>query len=274
MDRLLIILLLGIHAFLITLYADMMNRGRSRLDRRLLLLAVFLPFVGEVCLIIAEFGFIPDRPRYETPFRECAELAEETSWKLPDNWKTVLDSNEQEARSFVLQIVNHAPEKNIEVLKYALHSKSSEVSHIAAAQMMKLHQSHEDRIGEAEKQYKSMPGNMEMMGIWIDAISTYRVSGLLDHASLTQIQHQEKDLLTYYLSIMPHRREYRAERLRLALDMGELNEAVKHADLLTALPDAGTADWNLAYDAYKRLGDEMRTREFLLRQNSLVKGKK
>lgn len=208
----LIILLLGIHLQLMLIYGLLVVTGRSRMKSTHLLLACFLPFVGEICLMAAEIGTTPAKPLYCSPFFKTDRISRpQDTWTLPSDWQEVLLGNEHAARALLLKVIDTQPPRMVEVLHMALHAESSEVSHIAAAALMKLHHQHEKAIAAASSASKALPGNMPVLVKWIDAIRGYRESGLVEGASLALLREQELQLLAVYLDKMPLDQQYQSE---------------------------------------------------------------
>ena len=204
-----IILAFGIHFLLMTVYTYMVFTNRSRLSVRHLLMALCVPFAGELCLLAAEIGTVPVKTPYRSALskRETAR-ARETAWQCPEDWEALLAGDEREARMFLIQALDNGTEHLPEILKKGLCSKSSEVCHIAASGLMKLHRRYEDAIAASEREYESMPGNMKLLATYIDAVDNYRVSGLPDGSVYGALSDLERNLLTRYLEMMPNDPSY------------------------------------------------------------------
>lgn len=206
------IMLLGVHLLLILIYWLRMVMGRTRIQMTHLLLAAFLPFIGEILLIAAEIGSIPPKPVYSSPFdKNAAKEPVQTNWKLPPDWKDILSGDEEASREFLFRVIDRQPQQMVEVLKTALHANSSEVSHIAAAALMKLNHQHEEAIANASAISEKIPGNAPALARWIDAVKDYRESGLVEGASRIALQEQERCLVERYLKEMPLDQKYIAE---------------------------------------------------------------
>lgn len=215
----LIILLLGMHLLLMLICWLCMILGRTRIQMIHLLLAAFLPFIGEILLVAVEIGTTPSKPLYSSPFeKNRVTVSGQANGILPPDWEEILSGDEESARDFLFKVIDSQPQQMIEVLKTALHSNSSEVSHIAAAALMKLNHQHEDDISHASATAAGIPGNMPALARWIDAIKRYRESGLVEGVSLLALQEQELLLLEQYLKEMPLDQKYIAE---LAMLQGE-----------------------------------------------------
>lgn len=208
----LVVFALGLHFLFITIYGFMMMIKRSRLTFDHLLLATFFPFAGEICLLTAEFGKIPANPIYHIRIsKRNAPLQVLSDWKCPENWKEIVLGEEHKARNFLMQAIDSEDKKLPEILKTGLFSSSSEVSHIAASRLMKMHRAYEDTIAEASAASNKMPHNMPLLAAYIDAVDSYRSSGLPDSFSYESLRREELALIERYLRIMPHDNRYKAQ---------------------------------------------------------------
>lgn len=245
-----VMLLLGVHGLLLTVYAALMLSGRSRLHPAHLLLAVPLPFIGEMILLTAECGKIPAKPLYTNPFHPADGRKQPAAWIPPADWTEVLRSEEGTARAFLLEAISHQPDNLVSILYAALDSHNSEISHIAAATLMKLHRQYEDRMSRAGELYGANPQNIQCLTDWIDAIRAYRESGLNEGTSLTELERDEMKWIRAYLARMPKDTAYRAQLVRLLLKRGA-PDALDEALELVRLDAEEPAHWRLAFAAAK-----------------------
>ena len=206
-----VVFALGIHSLLITIYGYMIAIKRSRLSFIHLALAVFLPFAGEICLLAAEAGKIPANPIYRMGLKKGNPPERTLSgWRCPDNWKAIILGEEGEAREFLMQAMDSADQRLPEILKTGLRSSSSEVSHISASRLMKMHRNYEDAIAQASAANKKMPQSMPLLAAYIDAVDAYRSSGLPDRLSHEALKLEELALLERYVRLMPSDSHYAA----------------------------------------------------------------
>lgn len=205
-----IVFALGIHFLLITTYAYLIMSNHSRLRYIHLLLALFVPFAGELCLLAAEIGIISANPVYTTKLKKGKQHTKVSSnWICPQNWKEIILGDEKTARDFLMEAIDSEDALLPEILKAGLFSLSSEISHIAASRLMKMHRTYEDAIVLARDKSKKMPHNMRLLASYIDAVDAYRVSGLLDEVSYSTLKNEELSLLEQYMSIMPDDQHYK-----------------------------------------------------------------
>ena len=213
-----IILMLGVHFLLITIYAYMIMAGISRLRFKHLVLALCFPFIGELCLVASETTSIPAKSPYTKAERHRANSQQKLPVLIPENWKEIILGEENQARLFLMNAIDGAEESKLpEILKTALRSESSEVSHIAAAGLMRLIQRHEDTISSAMQNSHKYPENAQLIAAHIDAIHDYRLSGLPDDSTYGILMETEKELLAKYLHLMP-------KDLRFLKELEELSD--------------------------------------------------
>lgn len=145
---------------------------------------------------------MPATPLYTSPFLQHKKMDKASDpWKLPDDWHEKLLADEGTARAFLLETIRHAPEEIVTVLQAALHAPSSEVSHIAAASLMKMHRQYESALVQCEEKCQAMPDNAQLKRERIMAIKAYRESGLNDSETDEALKAQEIGLLRSYLTI-------------------------------------------------------------------------
>ena len=199
-----VVLMLGIHFLLITIYAYMVMTKHSRLSRYHLLLAVVLPFVGELCLLASEAGKMPISLIYQTGFKKKTQTGNGIqAWVCPENWENIVLGEETAARDFLMSAIDSESDMLPKILRTGLLSSSSEVSHISASRLMKIQRMHEDTIAKASEASKKNPNNVSLMASYIDSIHAYLSSGVLDEVSFENYKGEELDLLRRYLRIMP-----------------------------------------------------------------------
>ena len=241
------VMALGLHGLLMLTFAWMVGTGRSKLRWTHLAYALLLPFIGECCLVAAELGRVPDQPIYmnslhpDHTLRHAVDRAQ-----VPENWKDVLNGDETIARQFLLNIINHQPETYSEMLHAALQSKNSEVCHIAAAAMMKMHHQYEETIRRAAETHERMPGDIISLSVWIDAIGVYRSSGLAQGAAYVELIREEAALIEEYLVRMPLDTQRTSELVRIHLTLGNQDQAWQRAKQLLEMSSEQPEHWDLA----------------------------
>lgn len=259
------LLLLGIHALLMLFYAAAVEKGYSRMHWLHLLLALMLPYAGEICLLIAELNYIPLRPVYVSPFNEQSPSEHPSNrMELPDDWRACIHGNEEEARVFLLKMIGGNCEKLIPLLHEALHAQSSEVCHIAAITLMKLHNQYEKAIIASQKQWDCQKSNVLNLKAVIDSIDAYRLSGLNEGELLNNIEQEEIDYIERYLSVRRADTEYRRTLIALLIHENP-HRAVEQSKLQLELAPESIANWELALSAYHAAGLDEQLQDLLRR---------
>lgn len=260
-----LLLLLGIHALLMLFYAIAVAKGYSRMHWLHLLLALLLPFAGEVCLLIAEMNAVPSKPLYVSPFTEhTPREAASSGAPLPSDWRERIHGNADDARAFLLDMIGCQSTGLVPLLYEALNARSSEVCHIAAATMMKLHHQHEQTIARAQQRYACHPGNIQHLCAVIDALDAYRASGLNVGEVLHHIEQEESDAILQYLSLRHEDTVYRQKLIPLLIRLDPAQAVQQAQCLMTLAPDAPST-WVLALQAHHAAGMDGQVAE-LLRQ--------
>ena len=253
-----LMLMLGIHGLLMLLYAAMVATGRSRMRWLHLLMALPLPLIGECCLLMAEMDAMPASPLYTSPFRRRVKAdATRQGPRLPEDWRAQLHGDEASSRAFLLDVIGLQCDGLTEMLQEALHVPGSEVCHIAASTMMKLHSQHEKEIVSAQHRCECSGGSMPTLRVWIDAVDAYRASGLNSGASLRTLEEEETGLIRRYLQTMQQDTAYRAKLVRLTMAQAP-SDALEQAVTLIRLDPEDAMNWALALEACSKAGETQR----------------
>lgn len=262
-----LLLCLGIHALLMLFYAVAVEYGYSRMHWKHLLLALLFPYAGEMCLLIAEQNYIPSNPLYVSPFKRQSSCERHLNkGELPDDWQERIHGNEEEARTFLLEMIGSYCDGLILLLHEALHAQSSEVCHIAAITLMKLRSRYEKNIIIAQQQLESNKGNVQNLKAVIDSIDAYRISGLNDGELLCDIRQEEIDFIEQYLSVRREDTEYRRVLIELLLQEKSSRAVEQSKRQLELIPDA-VDSWELALRACHAAGMNDQVKELLHRMH-------
>ena len=155
------LLILSINIILVFIYGIFIKCHISRLSLMYLLFALFVPFIGVLCMFVTEFGLIG--------FDEEKRQNIEPPPKKVDN---VLVINEY-TRETILNAIKLAPTNLTEILKTALKSSDPEVVHISASALMKLQTQYLKKINETAEKYKTLPDNRQYLNEYIIALDEY-----------------------------------------------------------------------------------------------------
>lgn len=249
-----LMLLLGIHALLMLFYAVAVENGYSRMHWLHLLLALMLPYIGEICLLVAELNDIPSNPVYVSPLRkEATREKRSEGLRLPSDWQEQIHGNEEEARAFLLKMISGNCEELVFLLHEALHAQSSEVCHMAAITLMKLRNQYEKNIIASQKQLECHKSNILNLKAVIDSIDAYRLSGLNEGEMLHNIEQEEIDYIERYLSVRQVDTEYRKTLIALLLHE-DPNRAVEQSRIQLELAPEAINSWELALAACHAAG--------------------
>lgn len=249
-----LMLLLGIHALLMLFYAIAVENGYSRMHWLHLLLALMLPYIGEICLLIAELNYIPSKPVYVSPLnKEATSEKPSEGLRLPSDWQERIHGNEEEARVFLLKMISGQCEDLVCLLHEALHAQSSEVCHIAAITLMKLRNQYEKAIIASQKQLECHGSNILSLKAVIDSIDAYRTSGLNEGELLRNIEQEEIDYIERYLSIRQADTEYRQTLIALLIHKNPI-QALEQSRLQLELAPESINSWEWALTACQTAG--------------------
>ena len=194
----LFVFVFSVHVFFLAVYALMIDAGISRMDYVHLLFALALPIVGEICLLLAEYGRFNVEEQYSSPLLTSDSLEDMRTVR-----EHILTGGDEISREELLEAVREKADNLPAVLKQALKASDEEVVHIAASNVMRLQRSYENRINQAAKQYQTMPDDMNMLMDYVEDIEAYLATGLPEGQTKMQLLKKEEDLLLTYLHVFP-----------------------------------------------------------------------
>jgi hypothetical protein len=168
----------------------------SRLQKEYLLLALCIPFLGELCLLVAEVGNFQAGEVYTSPLLELRSRFKTKQREQKQSIPTV--PGEEITREKLLLAVKCGPEYQIALMKAALRSSDAEVAHIAAANIMKIQCAHEQKIKECRQEYIRMPEDGHLLEAYIQAVDDYLKTELLEGESKEQLVDTKAHLMEQY----------------------------------------------------------------------------
>lgn len=189
-----LLLLLSLHLFFIVCYYICIEIHKSRLNHGYLLFALFFPFVGELCLLVAELGNAPAKHEFVKPFKQFTTEKAASNQVVAD-----LPQENEITRNYLLSMLKKPPQNMSAILKIAMKSADSEIVHIAAASIMNRQREYEQEIGDASEACKRMPNSMSKLKNYIMVIGAYYTEELLSGAAATSLLEQQEILLKKYL---------------------------------------------------------------------------
>ncbi len=192
----LLVLLIGIHFLLLSVYAMAIELKVSRHPYIYLIYAACVPFAGELALFLTEFGKTAPMYNTEKMFFFSNQTKEEKIAKE-------LDVQDNIGREFLLNAIEQKPSNLPLILKNALNSSDIEVVHVAAATIMKLQREYENNIKLSKERYLSMPENMAEIKQYIKLVGEYYSTHLLNGESAVLLLKQQEESINKLLSVLP-----------------------------------------------------------------------
>lgn len=250
--------LISLHLFLMAGYVVLIETKKSRLNYGYLLFALFVPFVGELALLAADIGRSPAKDARMKPFKDFEDLqaSKNTSVVLPDYDKTI-------TREQLLEAIKHQPENLTKILKTALGSEDNEVVHIAASSIMKIQRQSEKKIKLASEQYSLLPGNMNKLKAYIDAIGEYYAQGLLNGEAAVALLKQQAVLIEQYLTVLPGDKAVGVLSVNNSIRQGDLVLAFQKAEHIRYRDLSDMHLWGLSAQICRMLNDENKWDELM-----------
>lgn len=191
-----IVFLISLHALMMLVYLLAVEEKRSRHQYAHLLFAACLPFVGEACLLLAEFGKAQESGIQERLFRS-GKTGKAAASSVPMPLKQMI------GRKDILEVIETRPSNEVGILREALKAKDAEVVHLAAATIMRMQQEYENRISSISNRYKSFPDDMNALEEYIDLLGEYHGRKLLVGEAEKELLLEQEELIHTLLAVMP-----------------------------------------------------------------------
>ena len=251
-----LLFLISLHFLLMIVYMMLVELKKSRLSYGHLLFAFFFPFVGEVCLVAADFGKSPADQKLVKPFKEFSVAKSEMILKSSECIDGQTITREQ-----LLQVIKLQPDNFIKVLKSSMKSEDIEVIHIAASTIMKMQRTYENKIKEASDQYSEMPDNMARLKNYILAIQDYYIQGILNGEAASSLLEQQAELLNKYLTVLPEDKEMGILMVKNLVLQKKYIEAENAAEFIRYSYMIDIDLWELSVDVYTTTGNKKKLQE-------------
>lgn len=191
----LLVIILSLHILLILLYAIAIELKLSRHTYVHLLFAAVVPFVGELCLFVSEFG------RTEA-FQSEKLFGKEFSSEETQSDDTMTYSIPV-SRETLLKAIESKPKNLVDILHHGVETEDIEVAHISAATIMKMQREYENRISALREKHLHLPDNMEILRAYIETVGEYYASGLLQGEAAEELLTLQEELLNCLLNVLP-----------------------------------------------------------------------
>lgn len=256
-----ILFLLSLHIFLLLLYALAIETRRSRHSFKALAFAACLPFAGELCLFVSEFG------------KTESEFDSSRVFRFRQKEKQVPKGGHMEAkgeitRDILLTAIEEKPDNLVEILKRGLRSSDMEVVHVAAATIMKLQREQELSVAQKAEEYREFPDDMQRLLSYIKAVGGYYEAELLEGEAQNELLYrQEKDLRTL-LEVLPDHAEGNLLMAKNLMRQGRREESLELCERRRR-NSRDYAAWELSYLLYRESGQPTDT---LFKEASAVSG--
>jgi hypothetical protein len=248
-----VLLCIGLHLFLLSMYSMAITRGISRHSWEQLLFAAFVPFVGEACLLASEFG--DAIPRSGTGFRSARCSDVETESLCP----FAAQDGGGLSREELLSVIS-SPCSNInEVLVKSLSSSDSEVVHIAASAVMRRQRDYEAKIKELQDACLVVPQSYRIKLDVADALGEYAESGLAADELRRSLLDDQADFILQARAIAPKDAGVESRFAHNCLLRGNREDGILAAESLMQIRPSSSQGWILAYKLNTFYGTEEET---------------
>ncbi len=197
-----LLILIALHLFFISLYALLISKGKSHLQFSYLIFALFLPFIGEICMVFADLS-TPELIKANQSAIQDVTFEGKPISKSADLVQTLCFGNGVSARNALSVVFDEKPQNTFSILKLALNARDSEVVHLSAAALMNYQRKFENSIRTFEEECAYAPSNATLITDYYNAIQNYISSGLPDDCTMRAYKDRQIYLCERYLALMP-----------------------------------------------------------------------
>lgn len=261
-----LVFLLSLHLFLMLCYVVLIETKKSRLSYGHWLFALFIPFVGEFCLLFADIGRSPASNSFAVPFKSFDDIKQCVSDKNGE-YECCCETI---TRQQLLEIIQKRPANFEAILKSALSSKDIEVVHIAASTIMKLQREHENALRLAAEEYGHTPNNMNKLKRYIEVIDEYYSKDLLSGNAAAALLKQQQVLIEAYLKVLPDDRDIGMLCAKNNMLQGNYNGAIDTAEALRYRNITDIDLWELSIQICLKARDEKKLNEILKDSEKMI----
>lgn len=241
-----ILFLLSLHIFLLLLYALAIETRRSRHSFKALAFAACLPFAGELCLLVSEFG------KTESEFDSSRVFRfRQKEKRVPKGGH--MDVDGEITREILLTAIEEKPDNLVEILRRGLSSPDMEVVHVAAATIMKLQREQELTVAQKAAEYREFPDDMQRLLSYIRAVGGYYEAGLLEGEAQNELLYQQEKGLRTLLEVLPDHAEGNLLMAKNLMRQGRQEEALELCGRQRR-SRRDFAAWELSYLLYTESG--------------------
>ena len=134
-------------------------------------------------------------------------------------------SSNKEKRSYLINLLKKDYSSHIKVLRKALVSDDTEISHYAGAAIMEIKKQFESLLKSANEKYENNKDDIEVLREYIDIIKRYLNSGIPDRVDYNEYKITYSYILEKFLLKNPAIKEYFSEKISCDIELGNFESA-------------------------------------------------
>lgn len=246
-DAVLMLVVLSFHIVLYGIYAGLFYHRRYPYSRAHLFWPVLIPLTGPVCAMamlirrydptLEESALARNEQEYHTMIHDKTEVVEIVPLE-----EALLINDPIRRRRLMLNILRKDPESYLDVLLIARFNEDTETAHYATATIMELQRNLQLDIQRCQTELSKRVGDLELWHEYIELITRYVQSGLLEGRILFRQRQVLKNALKQVMqvSVEPY---FLREWIRNSLALGEYGEAKVAAERLIQIDRTDELGW-------------------------------
>lgn len=230
------------HIVLALIYSVFILIGKSNLRREFIFIILLIPYLGVLTGLVVELLNLTHEQGTRPIDMEPAQLEDDILWKslkkvdeegnLIPLEEALLINDYKTRREMILGALYDDPMKYLDILLVARHNDDVETSHYATTVISNAERNFHLNIQKLSYDVSQYPNDLELMDKYINLLSKYIESGLLEEYLLKNQRIRLSNILTKKLAIVPHDRETLILKLRNHLALKEKFEATEIVDKL------------------------------------------
>lgn len=231
-----ILIILGAAHLVICVLSLLICRIPAKEAVFLLILALFLPVIGVLCVIFSThfargWKEPPISKLYKKTGKDNMTVTagrHELDTVVPFD-EVLLLSNDHARREVMMHLLRRDPFAYLEMLKIAKGSSDVEITHYATTTIMEIQRELDISMQKAEEDFHEQPDNLEAVNRFISVLSSYIDTGLLLENRIVQLRTELHEVLEHKLLLFPNSRSAHQLLVETGIKLGNYSRAAETA---------------------------------------------
>lgn len=265
MLKILLIFYLIIHLILCLLIYIGVRTRLLRFSEQLMPIAVFVPIFGIIMCLIADIisrgkrtgtrAFSLEDLALDEDDLRMVHVQNDSSDAIVPLEEALLINDSATRRNLMLNILRENPNEYVHLLQSARLDDDIEVTHYASTAIMEIQREYELTVQKCDKKYREAPDDPEVLSEYIDALSKYIESGLVDENILFIYRRRMSELLAEKIKQGTNDPDIYMAAVETSLALDNAGDAAATADQMILRWPSGEKSWIAKLKVAQQIGD-------------------